>query len=141
MYTRFTIPILSDFVSPYSKDVVIEPTVDTPFIMYSEEMGILKIKGNSTNLECNKFYYPLISEILDKVSPTSKLDLEICFSEINTSTVKVLFDLFKALQRKQMSGSTISVNWGVAVGDDDLLDTGADFSELFDLKFSYTIHA
>ncbi|MEQ8473323.1 MAG: SiaC family regulatory phosphoprotein, partial [Marinoscillum sp.] len=61
--------------------------------------------------------------------------LELFFKTLNTSTVKVLFDLFKYLRNEKLKGNDVRVTWRAEVSNPDMLETGMDFSELFDLNF------
>ncbi|MEQ8580290.1 MAG: SiaC family regulatory phosphoprotein [Marinoscillum sp.] len=115
---------------------VIEPTTKTPFVCYDEHNQVLMIKGNSTNLDMQNFYHEILTIVKVNLEQADQLTVSFCFQNINTSTAKVLFDFFKYLRCMRAAGKRIQVIWS-AKTDNEMMETGRDFAEIYDLDFHY----
>lgn len=128
---------LSGSITQVSKDMILEPTRKTPFVKFSEDEKILSIKGNSIEVDMHNFYHPVVSRTRTYLSGREKLRVHLFFNSINTSTVKVLFDLFKFFRNKNNEGADIQFVWAAEAGSPDIMETGRDFSELYNLNFKF----
>lgn len=117
------------------RSILVEPTNNTPFVTYNRNTNHLQIKGDSKALNILEFYAPLISELKRNTYRCHDCHVELFFKTLNTSTVKILFDLFKFLGGQKRVGKNIKVTWSARLKDLEILETGMDFSELFDLNF------
>lgn len=131
-YMNFT-----GIVSQQSKDMIIEPTAKTPFIKYSEDEEVLMIKGNSTEMDMQHFYYPVISKFKSYMETNRSFKVYFFLKDMNTSTAKVLFDLFKYVNLKKNLGTKVEIAWGTEHSNEEMLQTGKDFAELYGLTFKY----
>jgi hypothetical protein len=57
---------------------------------------------------------------------------------INATTTKLLFNLFKVLQKACHSGKSVAVYWVVDSGNEELMDIGLDLMAHLDFKFHIT---
>lgn len=114
----------------------VEATKDTPFIEYSELANYLVIKGNSYGLNVYDFYQPVIDSFKTKFKDGESCHVDLSFDKLNTSSAKILFDLFKFLRTKQKAGARTKVIWRSHKNDIDMYKTGMDFAEIFDLTFT-----
>lgn len=114
----------------------VEATHETPFIEYTELANYLVIRGNSYGLEVYKFYQPVIDNFKAKFVDGESCHVDLSFDKLNTSSAKILFDLFKFLRAKKSAGSQVKVIWRSLPSDMDMLETGMDFAEIFDLEFT-----
>lgn len=125
-------PVYGGTTSP---DLHIKPTTRTPYVRLSHLDDKLTIKGNATALDLEGFYAPIISRVQRHLRIFKKLKVQIMFDDLNASTAKFLFDFFKTLRNAQMAGSHIEVVWAAPVSNLEMLETGRDFAELYDLNF------
>ena len=115
---------------------VIEPTSKTPFVCYDNFNKVLMVKGSSLNPEMQLFYHEILSQVKKDLEGNDRLTVSFCFQDINTSTAKVLFDFFKYLRSKRAQGKHVQVIWS-ADANDEMMETGRDFAEIYDLEFHY----
>ena len=111
------------------KTLTIEGTLKTPNVMFDGSTGIMEIKGRSIPENTLEFYTVLV-EWLGKYSqnPQPQTVMNIHFEYFNTSTSKVLLDVFKKLEIIQEINQGVTVNWLYDEGDEDMMDAGEDYS-------------
>jgi len=116
---------------------LIEPTNITPLIYYNEELNQLEFRGKSSPENAPGFYQQ-IHEWFDHESFKSmkSLTVEMSMAYFNTSSCKCLFMIFKKLNQFKMDGMNMAVNWYYEEYDDDMMEAGEDFSEIFDMEFN-----
>lgn len=127
----------SGVFNAYNRDMIVEPTKSTPFVKYSENEGVFMVKGNSFQPDMHLFYEPLLSRIKAHVEKGQDLDIVLFFNLINSSTAKVLFDLFKFIRLHQGGKSKMSIAWCSEVNNHEMHETGEDFAEIYDLNFKF----
>lgn len=115
------------------QDLLIEPTMRTPYVKYEEETDKVIIRGNSIEVDMHRFYNPVMSKIRRHLTVHNYLEVSFYFNNLNTSSVKVLFDLFKFFRLKMMGDAKIKIKWYGDRANEDILETGKDFAELFEL--------
>lgn len=125
-------PVYSSAGSP---DLHIKPTARTPYVRLSHLDDKLVIKGSATALDLEGFYAPIISRVQRHLRIYKKLRVQILFDDLNASTAKFLFDFFKTLRNAQMAGAQIDVTWAAPISNFEMLETGRDFADLYDLNF------
>ncbi|WP_258101265.1 DUF1987 domain-containing protein [Marinoscillum pacificum] len=113
---------------------IIEPTLTTPYVKYDRSSNYLMIKGTSTRDNIELFYGKVLKEFKQKIKQMNTGVLHLNFKTFNTSTAKVLFDLFRSLLDAQNAGHLVAIQWDVYNSEEDMIDTARDFAELFDLK-------
>ncbi len=120
------------------ENIFIEPTRTTPLINFDPDKSLLEIKGRSSPENSIKFYQKTL-ENLDEysISGESGFTANIAFEYFNTSSSKCLFDIFKWLSKIKNSGKKVTINWYYEEGDDDMMETGEDYSDLLDLNFNF----
>ncbi|WP_258102546.1 DUF1987 domain-containing protein [Marinoscillum sp. MHG1-6] len=119
-------------------DVLIQPTRTTPYVKMDSEESIIVFTGRSSPENSLEFYHPLIQNIPKLFSQSSEpLTVEMSLSYFNTSSSKCLFDLFKTLKVLSKSGKEVVINWHYDEDDEDMLETGEDYSDLLDLEFNF----
>ena len=135
--TRYTID-LSGVVSKRYRDMIIEPTSQTPFIKFSEEEGIFMIKGNSTRENIQQVYEPVISKVKCLLDQDKPLKIYLFFKNLNLGTVRILFDFLKFVSSKQKSGNRkIQITWGTESSCLEMHEVGRDFAEMYEVKFDF----
>lgn len=123
---------MSGFASQ-SKDFILESTGSTPFIRYNRAQKKLVLNGKSTGENVADLYKPVITMLKQDTVASKTVTVDIQLSDINTKTTGVLFDLFKYLGLKKLTGGNVEVIWRVDATNADMIDTGLNFSDLYDL--------
>lgn len=113
------------------KDIHIPAGVRTPEIQFKFSERIFLIKGESYPEDVRKFYSEPIASIarhFDSLSDGLQLFV-IELKYFNSSTAKILMDLFVMLENSSKLGNQIKVEWKYLDGDENMRDLGAEFSE------------
>lgn len=112
------------------------PTKVSPLFILNRESAKVEIKGKSTPESSIELYYPIIERIKEIFKGFSgTITIDIALEYINTSSSKCLFDLLKTVKR--LEGVAVEVNWYHEEGDEDMVETGEDYEDVLDLKFTY----
>jgi hypothetical protein len=101
-----------------------QPTVD-----FDPASNILTISGESFPENSLDFYKPVIEWLQEYL--TGKPEFLFTFKLIyfNTSTSKVILDILDILEEYYVSGGKVTLEWHYQVDDEDIEDTGLEFTE------------
>lgn len=106
-------------------------TERTPEIILDFSTGAFSIRGESYPEDVAAFYGPVMSSLkafLD-FGPQRPLKFDIELIYFNSSSAKVLMNLFMLLENAAEGGSRITVNWYYLSDDDTMREFGEEFSE------------
>lgn len=117
-------------------NLLIEPQETTPFVKFKKEQGLLLIKGKSLEDNAMDFYSPIVSMVDHHLSESDKFTCYFYFKEFNLATTKSLFQLFKTLSEHHLLGKKITINWFADWHNNEMIQTGIDYSELYGLKMN-----
>lgn len=128
------------------ENLFIASTQTTPEIRFSIKENIFRICGTSWPIDVRGFYYPVIDwvkELADQIiekkinyfSKENPLRFQVDFNYFNSSSAKLLYDIFSELRRIHESGITIRVEWYYEKEDIDMLHAGEDFAILSEMDF------
>ena len=109
----------------------IKGTIKSPTLDFNYENGVLDISGRSHPEHAINIYEPAL-QWLDEYAknPKSETTVNVSLEYFNTSSSKVIFDIFRRLEKLHAGGSKVVVKWHYEEDDDDLKDEGEMFSEL-----------
>lgn len=109
----------------------IAATARTPLLSFKPAEGSFLLEGESYPEDTKKFYdAPLASVyayLQQSTLPPSKFVFRLKY--FNSSSAKVLMDLFVAIEEAAVAGHTMSVEWHYAEDDDNMQELGEEFSE------------
>ena len=114
--------------------LTIEATFETPGVVLDPSSGLLELSGRSHPEDAVSFYKPVfywIQAYIQETQPSTRIVIKLEY--FNTATSKVLMHLFSKFEE---SGNT-EVHWYHFEEDEDMLESGKEFAELVDLRFSY----
>ena len=114
---------------------MIEATPSTPTIRFDMN-GRLLIQGRSLPENVMSFYNPLIDWARELKAETTKLDINLEYS--NSSSSKKLLEILKILDANNAIKELI-VNWHYESDDEDALECGQVYEELM-LKAVFRYH-
>jgi hypothetical protein len=115
----------------------LEQSPKTPFIHFNSN-GTLEMKGKSIPENTPVFFKPMF-EWLDKYiqTPSAQTVLNIQLDYFNTSSSKVIVDLFKKLEQIPKSGKGEAIiNWLYSQDDVDMLEAGEDYQSIVKIPFN-----
>ncbi len=107
--------------------------------MFDGESGKLEIRGKSVPEDSFKFFDPM-NQWLDQYleSPAHKTELNVALEYFNTSSAKVLLEVFKKMSKLEKSGkSEMTINWVYEEDDDDMLEAGNDYQRTVDVPLNF----
>lgn len=118
------------------ENLIIEPQPITPFVKFKSDQGLLLIKGKSMSEDALDFYAPIVTIVDNYLNQAEKLTCYLYFKEFNLATAKSLFHLFKTLSEHHILGKRITINWFADWHNNEMLQTGIDYADIYDLKIN-----
>lgn len=117
----------------------IQATARTPKVSFDEAQGMFLLEGESYPEDTKKFYDEPLAQVYSflqgKHSQPCKFVFQLKY--FNSSSAKVLMDLFMAIEESAQSGNDMTVEWHYAEDDDNMQELGEEFSEeLSQAKFA-----
>lgn len=108
-----------------------------PTIDFNPLSGVFEIYGRSLPENTIDFYRPVL-DWLDqyKSSPAEKTTVNVSLEYFNTSSSKLILDIFKKFRELHDSGKSIHVNWYYEEDDPDLQNQGELFQEISGVPMS-----
>jgi hypothetical protein len=113
------------------KNLQISKTKTTPEILFDYSANELSIKGESFPENTSEFYAPVfdwLEKYLENITD-QKVVVNIELVYFNSSSSKVLMDLFDMLEESVNDGKQISVNWRYDEDNEMAAEYGEDFME------------
>ena len=104
-------------------------------IKYMKEWDTVIVRGRSTRLDVSYAYFNLIEKCKKHLQVSEELKCYFFSTIVNATKAKLLFNLFKVLEKGASSGKEITINWLVEENDEDLMSLGFDFKSLLNLQF------
>lgn len=112
----------------YMNSLYINGTTKTPAVEFLTT-GELKIEGKSIPEDCIEFYRPVIRWIEAlKDNPPTSIILTVKLEYINTSSSKIILNIFRLLQDiAGKSKTNIEIKWFYDTEDEDLQEEGENY--------------
>jgi hypothetical protein len=123
-------------------DLFIKGTRFTPEINFQYSANTLEIKGESYPENTSEFYAPVFESLTTYLNSieNESVTLTIRLKYFNSSSSKILINLFDHLETFAEKGKNISVFWVHKEGDEDTREFGEEFAEdLSSLKFNIVV--
>ena len=109
------------------ENLIIEGTDTLPNVeMHST--GKIKIEGRALPEDAIRYFKPILSWINEYSGDQINIDINLEY--YNTSVSKQLHDFFTILNKKP-DPTTIAITWHYEEGDDEMLESGEIYEELF----------
>jgi hypothetical protein len=116
-----------------------EKTASTPYILVDEEKHYMKLEGRSFHENVVDYFEEInnwLDGYLSSDFPSFTFDCELNY--LNSSTVKLLFNIIMKMDR-QTSGK-ITINWITTESNEIIIECGEDFKEdITNLTFNLVI--
>ena len=116
----------------------IEATPETPAVLMDKKNGIFEIQGKSFPEEARSFYQPVLNWLEQYgTNPNEQTSLDINLEYYNTSSSKMLLEVFKRIKSLHKNGSSVEIRWHYPEDDEDMLEAGEDYEEILQIPFKY----
>jgi hypothetical protein len=105
----------------------------SPEIDFRFEQHTLSIKGESYPENAAAFYGPVIARVqawLDGCKE-AEITVNVSLAYFNSSSTKMLFTFFEALNNAAMAGNQVRLNWYHDEDDDTILEFGQELQDDF----------
>jgi hypothetical protein len=114
----------------------IEATATSPEVDFRFDQNLLSMKGESYPENAAAFYAPIVQQLrafLDAKEGVT-ITANIALAYFNSSSTKMLFSIFDALDQSAEAGNRIEVNWYYEEEDETIFEFGeelkADFTSI-----------
>lgn len=109
-----------------------------PGIILDKESGKLEMTGRACPEDPLEFYQPVF-DWLDEYAeaPLDKTVFDFKLSYYNTATSKILMMLMQRLEELANDGNDVLVRWHYPEDDEDMQESGEDYSEMVDVEFEF----
>jgi len=116
----------------------LQATSTTPAIEFNAASGLLSISGRCIHENPPQMFQVINDWLKEYVQlPRPFTVLRINLEYFNTSSSKCILDFLKTLKKIEDTGNHLEVIWIYHEDDEDMKQTGEDFSELTDIPFEY----
>ena len=114
----------------------IEGTSKTPTVIADADQGLVEISGRSNPENSVEFYRPVMNWVDAYVqAPGPKTSVNIKLEHFNTSSSKMILDMFKRLEPVLEAKKEIVVNWYYEDDDEELMEAGETYESMSELPF------
>ncbi|MEA2106666.1 MAG: DUF1987 domain-containing protein [Bacteroidota bacterium] len=112
-------------------------TRDKPYIIFDPQNNRFEIKGNSLPEDTTLFYKPVIEWIIEYAKKPNQTTHLICSLEyFNSSSAKMLYELFIELEKIKDLGKEVKVTWYFDPGDQLIEEKGMEFQSILQIPFN-----
>jgi hypothetical protein len=120
--------------------LTIEATTTTPKIICDADKGLILMEGDSYPENAFESFKELLAWIEDYLTTlTTPLKLELRLIYLNTSSVKIMMDIFDMLEEAYSKGCEVSVIWFYDSRNERVGELAEEFKE--DCTFPFLITA
>ncbi|HEX5122078.1 MAG TPA: DUF1987 domain-containing protein [Rhodanobacteraceae bacterium] len=115
-------------------DLIIAQTGSSPDVAFRFSAATLALRGESYPENAAAFYSEIIARTRAYLASLAKGDtvtVNVALTYFNSSSTKMLFTLFSALNDAAESGTRVVLNWQHDVDDDTIGEFGAELHDEF----------
>lgn len=117
--------------------ILIDKTIDSPYINFSEE-GTIEIEGRSITEDVFSFWQPLlewVSDYCSKPAETTKISFQLEYT--NSSSNKYMNEILKRLDNCYSKGNRMQVEWIYEEDDESIYQLGLDLQSICSIPFNF----
>jgi hypothetical protein len=113
------------------ENLIIKATKSSPSIRLDAQTRIFDIAGESYPENAANFYAPVFEwiDLFFSQMNGTPVTVNITLHYFNSSSSKVLMDIFDRLENAQANGTPITVNWRYHEENDTAIECGEEFKE------------
>jgi hypothetical protein len=118
--------------------LIIEGTEDTPAIILNSRENHFEISGRSLPEEVISFYSPVMAW-LDRYTenPNDKTVFKLRLDYINFASQRAIHEILTTMEKIKTRGRKVEIEWYFVEDDDEMRETGEEYSEQVDIPFSF----
>ncbi len=117
--------------------LIVNPTQDTPEVVFDAEQGKLLIAGTSIPENARAFFEPMLNWISEYLkSPKAETYISFKMTYFNTVSTKYIFDIMLLAKEIAKENNTLVFNWYFSEDDEDMYEAGATFSKMLRFPFN-----
>ncbi len=110
----------------------------TPTIIFDPEKKLFLMRGRSFPDDAHTFYKPALEWLEEYAkNPNGETIFSVMLYYYNSSTAKILLEIFKILQDIHDKGNKVTVRWLYHEEDEIIREQGEDYKDLFTFDFEY----
>ena len=114
----------------------IKETRDTPSILFDAQNNLFEIKGNSLPEDTTGFFTPVFDWINTfKKEPTDNITLDCRLEYFNSSSAKMLYEIFFAFEEIAASGKKVNIRWFYEKDDKLIEEKGLEYKSVLEVSF------
>ncbi|WP_322011803.1 DUF1987 domain-containing protein [Paraburkholderia sp. J12] len=115
------------------ENLFIAATATSPEIDFRFDQNVLALRGESYPENAAAFYAPVMEALNAWLAGCSAAEImvEVTLTYFNSSSTKMLFSIFDALDRAASSGNRVQVNWYRDEEDEMILEFGEELQTDF----------
>lgn len=113
------------------EDIYVPATISSPEIELKFSESILNVSGESYPENVSVFYGPILQALgkyLESINGV-KFEVNVRLSYFNSSSTKVIYNMFRLLNEAAANGNSVVVNWYYDEDDDMILEFGQDLCQ------------
>lgn len=123
------------------KPLFIPATAKTPLVNCDHELGLVELSGMSYAEDTFTFYEPVFLWLNEYVlHPHEVTNFNMKIKYFNTTAVKCLFDMLEIFAHLAKSNKKVNINWYYDKEDEEMRDTGENFSNILNCDFTLMQH-
>ena len=108
----------------------------TPDIVLDKSEAIFTIKGSSRPENPFEHYKPVFEWFKEYfLQPNEKTIIELQFDYFNTSTSKILLDLFELFENHSTNGIDVHIQWYYENDDEEMMEAGEELLNLVEISY------
>lgn len=116
----------------------LQATAKTPYILLNSESGKMIIQGRSIPDDAEDFWQPILQWFYAYATDPNSLTIFIFDMEyFNISSSKAILFLLHRMNDLMEQGKEVKIEWRYSKGDDEMLETGNDYSCMVDIPFEF----
>jgi hypothetical protein len=117
----------------------LEGSFKTPAVTADPDKGLIEIKGRSNPENAPEAYKPLLNWVDEYIkNPAAQTTIIIELEHFNTSSSKVILNIFRRLEVIPGSEKNVVVDWHYEADDEDERETGEYYQKMTNLSFKFT---
>ena len=116
-------------------DLTIAGSTSTPTIQCTTQPARVHMKGDSYPENAFDLYQPVLQWMEAQLASASPLTMDLELVYLNTSSVRIMMDLFDSLEEAHRSGREVTVNWYYDARNERVAELAGEFKEDLSLPF------
>ncbi len=111
-------------------------TRDTPYVLLDSKKNLFQLTGNSLPEDSAQFFNPIFDWIEEYIKSPNKLTHLVCNLEyFNSSSAKMLYQLFIELENIKKTGNEVKISWHYESEDKLIEEKGLEYKSILSFPF------